>query len=197
MKAAALRDAARFLVYTSGAVAMVTLFAVVPLMLVFGLIFQRTSTELLAALGTLALVEIPVVTILAKTCSSRETARSERRKAVRVPVGFGVEISSVSLTGEPSRFSLTGWAVNASRGGLAVLVGQEWRMPQPGYVSVRTELPGSPAAEAKAQVVSFEEAHEDERVAYLLRLNLVVMDHEHQHRYIQHLNELGGSNPAA
>lgn len=191
MKANALRDVVRLLMYTVSATAILTLYLIVPLMIVFGSTFQGISGELLAALVTLALLEIPVVAILVKTCSPQEeTARSEKRKAVRVPTGFGVEISGARAAKDSPQFSLSGWAINASRGGLAVLVGPEWRLHQPGHVTLRAALPQGTPAEAKARVVSLEEVREDERAARLLRLELVAMDYEHQHHYLHYLAEL-------
>lgn len=202
MKANPLRDVVRLLAYTVSATAMLTLYLIVPLMIVFGSTFRQSWSELLAALGTLALLEVPVVAILVKTCSPPEEAvrsrkRSEKRKAVRVPTGFWVEIRGARAAKDSPQFSLTGWAINASRGGLAVLVSPERRLHPPSYVSLRAELPQGTTVEAKARVVSLEEVPEESRASQLLRLELVAMDYQHQHTYLHYIADLEKSIQAA
>ena len=197
MRANALRDVVKLLVYTASATAMLTIYLIVPLMIVFGSTFRQSWSELLAALGTLALLEVPVVAILVKTCSPhKEAMHIEKRKAVRVPTGFGVEVGARAAKNGPQSF-LPGWAINANRGGLAILVGPEWRLHPSDHVTLRVELPQGTPAEAKARIVSLEEVREDGRASRLLRLEIVAMDHEHKHRYLHYLAELEESTKVA
>lgn len=96
MKKATPLGIARLLAYALGTLAVVTLYLVIPSLVLLSLILHDNWSRLLTALGLLALGGIAVLTVLAKTTSQHEgqTVRVERRGDVRVPVTLDVKVGS-------------------------------------------------------------------------------------------------------
>ncbi len=185
------RLAARLAAYLALAAAVLMLYMIIPLMVALTPLLDDNQSRLFTALVILALCEIPVIAILRKTSLQPEglAVQGERRRSLRVPADFEVGIKPIS-TVAGARLSSTAQVANASREGLAVLVEEDWPTEHSGYVSVLAYLPGKRATNVKARIVASEEMREDDRRRRLLRLSLMVMDHEDKQRYLRHLEEL-------
>ncbi len=183
------RDVTRLLGYLSGTGVVVSLYMIIPLMIALSPVFEGNWSRMLAALRLLALGEIAVVAVLTKTSSRPEeqATRIERRRTVRVPASFDVEIAAPIAGGAGAKPLCTGHAIDASPDGMAVLVEPDWCAGHPGYVSLRAYVTETMATAAKARVVISEKVRTGDRAYQLLRLHLVAMDHEDKQSYLRSL----------
>ncbi len=182
MKEITLRDVTRLLAYTLGALATVTIYLIIPLMVVLSTILHDNWSRLVVALGLLAMGEIVVVIVLVRT------TQRERREAIRKPANFDVEMNTARPGNGDTEFSLSGHAVNASRTGVGILVEPDRSLNYPSGLSVRMHLPES-SVTAKARVAASEEILADNHLHHLLRLQFVKMDEDDQRRYLRYLGD--------
>lgn len=183
MKEVAFRDITRLLAYTLGALVIITVYLIIPLMVVLSTILYDNWSRLVVALGLLAMGEIVVLTILVKT------TQRERREAIRKPADFDVEINTAHLGNGDTELSLAGHATDVNRTGVGVLVESERLVDYPDYLSVQMLLPGKKVA-ANAQVVASEEILVDDHLHHLLRMSLIEMDEDDRRHYLRYLAEL-------
>jgi hypothetical protein len=192
MKKGALLYMAWSLACTLGALAVVTLYLIIPSMVVLSPVLRGNWSQLLGALGLLGLVEIAVLTVLIKTTPSYQDqpVQLERREAVRVPTDLDVEVGNAYAGGGDGESPMHGRTLNISHSGMAVLIRPDRSVAYPDHVTLRVHLPeGSVSAEAR--LLESEDVLVDDRRHHRLRLHLLTMDHDDRQRYLRHLTKIG------
>jgi hypothetical protein len=183
MKEITLHDITRLLTYTLGALVIITVYLIIPLMVVLSTILHDNWSRLVVALGLLVMGEIVVLVILVKT------TQRERREAIRKPADFDVELNTARTGNGDTELSLSGRATDVSRTGMGILVKPERPVSYPGNLSVQMHLPAKKVA-ANAQVVASEDILVDDHLHHLLRMHLVEMGEDDRRCYFRYLAEL-------
>jgi hypothetical protein len=165
-----IRDLSHFLAFTSSGVLVFALYLVVPALITARAVFPTDWAGMLIAFASLAIGELIIYSILVRTTRRRAITApvKERRAFVRRVADFNIEISSAAIGNR-----VRARAINASAGGLAVLVEpDEWEGDRP----IKLHVPGSVDA-VEAEQLDLVRVNVEGRPQSLIRLRLSANGH--------------------
>lgn len=181
----------RLLGYTLSSVMVVTLYVLIPLVILVRAFFSGQSLAVWAVLGAVVLGEWVVFRVLTRTTSGQAASGTlpQRRAASRRQAAFEVDLGMPRTDTVVLEHPLHGHAVNASADGLAVLVEPaHWRQPKDA-IWLQAHLPNGTVG-GKARLVAASDITVEGRPQRMLHLQLLEMGHADEARYVQALDRL-------